>query len=94
MSSKEMVRWEKIRAKGKWYFMLRTALQFSLAVLFADVVTDWLFGDPIEIKTFTLYAVPVFGLLSGITLWWIADARYQNHMLDSKIHDGLKDARS
>lgn len=90
MSEKDVARWEKTRAKGKWRFIIVRAAVFGSMLFLVKIVMDFLWGDPVELRPYFLWLYPVLGLVAGASMWWIADAQYQNYILDKKIHDHLK----
>ena len=90
MSDKEVDRWETTRAKGKRRFIFLRAAIFGSMLFFVKIVSDLLWGDPIELRLYYLWLYPFLGLVAGASTWWLTDARYQNHILDKKIHDRLK----
>ena len=90
MSEKEVARWEKVQAKGKWFFVFRTALTFAVSILIVTSLVNWLFNDETYFKPFILISLVVMSPFVGLINWWTGDARYQNHILDKRISDGLK----
>lgn len=90
MSEKEVARWEKARAKGKWFFVFRTAITFAVSIFVVTSLISWLFNDEVYLKPIDLIFFIVASPFVGLMNWWTRDARYRNHLLDKKISDGLK----
>lgn len=90
MSDKELVNWEQQREKGKWFFVLRKAYLFTFETLVGTILILWLWIGWNDSLVYFLAATPILGFVAAISTWWFDDARYQNHILDKKIHDGLK----
>lgn len=90
MSDKEVARWEKVRAKGKMFFVLRTSIIFSLSIAILTALLNWLLTENTHFTPFNLIFLIVMSPFIGLINWWAGDARYQNHILDKKISDGLK----
>lgn len=90
MSEKEIARWEKQRAKGKWFVIFRTAILASISMFVLTNLLGWISDGQTYLTPYFLVSYLVIGLLLGVTSWWTNDARYQNHVLDKKIEHGMK----
>ena len=55
MSDKEVDRWETTRAKGKRRFIFLRAAIFGSMLFFVKIVSDLLWGDPIELRLYYLW---------------------------------------
>src|SRR5687768_13260669 len=73
-------RWERVRAKGKTRFIVRTALTYGLAVTAAMGILDYVFDDRIQL--FRLLARLIFFSLVGIPIafsaWSNKETNYKN----------------
>ncbi len=90
MSDKDAIRWERVRTRGKMFYILRKAALFTLFMLIALNVSEFLFrGRLLEFSYVHLCVFVVLGFLAGFTEWWSNNARYQTYLLDKKIAKGL-----
>lgn len=89
-SDKEASRWEKVREKGKWFYIARKTLVINLSLTIAYIVANLLFEDPIEIKPVFFILYLLLGFFGALIDWQFSDAKYQTYLLDRKIADGLK----
>jgi hypothetical protein len=89
-SDKQMERWEKVRSAGKWFFVGKTAIKFSLGFVLFTLLFDWLSDDIVSIKSTTILLSVVTGVAVGLVAWWQNDAAYQDQILDEKIETRLQ----
>lgn len=71
--------WEGQRAKGKWLFVLKFALVFTLAMAAGLSLFDYLIDGRIEIEDFRI-EVPInliMGLFAGSITWNLTEKKYQ-----------------
>ena len=84
-------RWERVRAKGKTRFVLRTALQFMLLMI-VWIGTIEFFRDGIQLSDFRFWTVggPIVGIFIGITAWWEKEGKYKSAKLEDDIKRRLR----
>ncbi len=90
MSVEVVAIWEIQRAKGKWLFVLKRTLLCALSMFALTALETWPRASSSEFEIYFLNLCLILGFLVGMSDWWMKDARYLNHILDKKIHAGLK----
>lgn len=89
MSDKETAHWDKVRERGKWLFIVSRAVTFGVGFYLLNYLLVWFWQNPFELRLSMIVLPLCIGFIGGLTNWWIEDARYQNHILDKKIREGL-----
>lgn len=88
LSEKEIARWEKVRARGKVSYVIRGSLATVAALNLGFVLTGWANGG--SLFSWYFFVTSVFlGSLGSLSVWWEAEGRYQNTLLNQKIRKGL-----
>ncbi len=90
MSEAEARNWEKSWAGRKWLYIFRFAAVFCSIMIASKALDDWLWGDPIEFRSFHLIIYPVLGLMVGMAARWSGDSRYKSYLLDMKLKKGFR----
>jgi hypothetical protein len=80
-TSKQAIRWEKIRAKGKWRFMFINGgiIWGGGVILFLNSLHIFILRDPSEGAYFitSLYVWPIAGILICLVSWNRSEDSYQ-----------------
>lgn len=101
MNEKQIKRWEAIRQKGKWHFVLLDGIVkwgFSTAIL-SSLLTYLItplfnnhtvsFSPTNLLLSFVIFSI--MGILFGLSLWWLAESRYQQYQATPPNNgDGVK----
>jgi hypothetical protein len=91
MSTRECDRWKRQRESGKWYIAMKTAISFGAAMFLLDAILYWAYpASHSEFPFPRVFIWPIAGFLMGLSGWWAKEARYNNTILENKIHDGLR----
>ena len=81
LNSRQALRWEKTRAKGKFRFMLvnGSIMWGGFMILFLNAIHLFILHDPAELTYFitSLIVWPLGGLLFGLLTWNKTEASYQ-----------------
>jgi hypothetical protein len=83
---RSLQQWEQIRAKGKEWFVFRTALTFSLTVVGATHALDSFIDgiqSPISLSKLIFYLVG--GIVAGIIGWNDMEDRYQTALNEARV---------
>lgn len=89
MSRKEFLRWEKLRLKGKRYFVLRNAIFFSIFFFLILNLVSWALSG-LPLSKFFLLAYPALGLVTGTIIWLINESRFEEFLVDKKANARLR----
>lgn len=77
-------KWEGIRAKGKWHFIIKYGVLFwglGTAVLFSLVMSFVLWEDPfLSILKESLMLFPLGGIAWGAVMWFVNKKSYKKNM--------------
>jgi len=84
-TEKDAARWEKRRAGGKWRFVLRSALLFTLSSAVMVLLLDLFYGSSLGDPMYYLLLLPFAGVLGSLGAWWREEGQYKNYMLDRHI---------
>jgi hypothetical protein len=76
MSRKKFLRWEKLRLKGKRYFVARTAVLSGVFFFVTMNLASWLWSG-MPLSSFFILAYPLLGLLTGTVLWSVNEERFE-----------------
>lgn len=91
MSRYEFDRWEKRRTLGKWWIVLKTTVSFVFVILLLEAALYWFYpGESYQFPVVRMIAMVFAGVGMGFGGWWTKEARYNNTILDNKIHEGLR----
>jgi len=77
MSRKKYLRWEKLRLKGKRYFVARTAVLSGVFFFVTMNLASWLWSG-MPLSSFFILAYPLLGLLTGTVLWSVNEERFED----------------
>jgi len=88
-NEKDVARWEKKRAGGKWRFVLKSALLFTLSSATIIILLDLFYGSSLETPIYYLLLLPFAGVFASLAQWWGEEGRYKNFMLDKQIEEIL-----
>jgi len=89
-NEKDVARWEKKRADGKWRFVLRSALMFALTMAAVTTLLDLVNAQVSWNPIYYLLVLPILGFLAGIIQRWDQEGRYKNYLLDKRIDETLR----
>ena len=87
---RSLEKWERIRAKGKVRFVVRSALAFVLLMI-VPIGTVEFFHDGSQFSDFRLWLISllVTGIFFGFVTWWDKEGRYKSARLEEDIHRRL-----
>lgn len=89
MSEKEIAKWEKQRANGKWLFILQTWFLWAGLIIFTHLYDSY-FDGKFEIDYFSIVLFLFFGFIVGFSSWQWNEGKYQYCILDKKVKEGLR----
>lgn len=74
--------WEQQRAKGKWHFVLKIGLLWSLLTIAGFTLFEYLLDGRIriEILPFKILMFVALGFVLGLILWGIGEKKYQKYL--------------
>ena len=76
MSRQKFLRWEKLRLKGKRYFVARTALLSGVFFFVTMNLASWAWSG-LPLSNFFSLAYPLLGLLTGTIIWSVNEVRFE-----------------
>ncbi len=87
MSEKQIARWEKQKAKGKWFFVVKNTAILSCIWFFSSLVVEYFFeGEITQIRVICSLVVSlIFASLLNIWLWTKAEASSQGFLLNKVL---------
>ncbi len=85
MSRKKFLRWEKLRLKGKTYFVARTALVSGIFFFVMMNLASWAWSG-LPLSSFFLLAYPALGLLTGSMIWSVNEDRFEQFIAAKKAN--------
>lgn len=85
MSRKKFLRWEKLRLKGKRYFVARTAIISGIFFFVTMNLASWLWSG-MPLSSFFLLAYPLLGLLTGTIMWTVNEDRFEELIAAKKAN--------
>ncbi len=85
MSRQKFLRWEKLRLKGKRYFVTRTAVISSIFFLVIMNLASWIWGGR-PLPEFFILAYPALGLLTGTLMWSVNEDRFEDFIVAKKAN--------
>lgn len=85
MSRKKFLRWEKLRLKGKRYFVARTAIISGVFFFVTLNFASWLWAG-LPLSSFFSFAYPLLGLLTGTVLWSLNEERFEEFIATKKAN--------
>ncbi len=84
MSRKEFLRWEKLRLKGQRYVVARTAVISGILFFVTMNLASWAWTG-LPLSKYLLLAYPALGLVTGTTIWWGNEARFEEFLAEKKV---------
>ena len=88
MSRQKFLRWEKLRLKGKNYFVARTAL-LSGAFFFVTMnLASWAWSG-LPLSSIFILAYPSLGLLTGTIIWSVNEDGFEKFISAKKANGML-----
>lgn len=85
MSRKEFLRWEKLRLKGKRYYVARTALLTGIFFFVTMNLASWVWSG-LPLSSFFSLAYPLLGLLTGTIIWSVNEDRFEEFIAAKKAN--------
>jgi len=90
MSEKRIFIWEKLREKGRWFYILKYTMNLTGAAIFSSFLTAAMFGYR---SLFLLWFTPLYlvlGVLAGMAAWLYNEDKYQTYLLEKRIGKPLE----
>ncbi len=87
MSEKQIARWEKERAKGKNFYVVKNAIIWSIWMSITLSVVEYISQGHIRQSTVTISVIVNFilGILFSIWNWSSAESAYQTSLRTKKM---------
>lgn len=86
MSEKQIAQWEKQRAQGKWFFIIKNTFILSFIWMICAMLGVYLIGGEIHrqlIATQLIISLVFAGLLN-LRIWANAETGYQSFLIDKE----------
>lgn len=86
MSEKQIARWEKQRAQGKWIFIAKNTLILSFIWLACALIGGYFFDGKItrQLVFIQLVISLIISALLNIRIWSKAETGYQSFLIDKE----------
>ena len=81
---RSLERWEQIRARGKQWFVFRTALTYGLVFVGATNAVENLFDGPQSISLFKVIFFGLFGVGMGLSEWSDMESKYKTALNEAR----------
>jgi hypothetical protein len=93
--TKGIKNWENTRAKGKWQFVLKSGLLWSLLTITGFTLFEYLLDGRINIDIFwfKLLLFVSLGFVVGLAFWRLGERKYQES-LSAEKRGGLKEMKN
>ena len=85
MSREKFLRWEKLRLKGKKYFVARTGLLSGIFFFVTMNLASWVWSG-LPLSSFFSLAYPLLGLLTGTIIWSVNEDRFEEFIAAKKAN--------
>jgi hypothetical protein len=89
MSRRRFLRWEKLRLKGKRYYILRTAVLATIVIFLVLNFASWSWRGISMPDSFAL-VYPALGLIVAAILWTLNEERFEAFLVNKKARAGKR----
>ena len=83
---RDLERWEKIRARGKTWFVFSGALTSGMTVAgIFDVIDNVFYGGTKFSLLSDAILYMIMGLVTGLITWWDMEGKYNAALIDARV---------